>query len=52
MHVSEFTRATLHKTANVFNKLRVGQQAKAKEALHEIWMPGCRVDAEQAFDHF
>ena len=43
-------RCWVHKTANVLNKLPVGQQAKAKEALHEIWMAECRVDAEQAFD--
>jgi putative transposase len=42
----------VHKTANVLNKLPVGQQAKAKQALHEIWMAECRVDAEQAFDLF
>ncbi len=45
-------RCWVHKTANVLNKLPVGQQAKAKDALHEIWMAECRVDAEQAFDHF
>jgi len=36
----------------VLNKLPVGQQAKAKEALHEIWLAECCVDAEQAFDLF
>jgi transposase-like protein len=45
-------RCWVHKTANVLNKLPVGQQAKAKEALHQIWMAECRVDAEQAFDLF
>ena len=40
----------MHKTANVLNKLPVGQQAKAKDALHEIWLAECRVDAEQAFE--
>ena len=45
-------RCWVHKTANVLNKLPVGQQAKAKEALHQIWMAECRVDAAQAFDHF
>ncbi len=45
-------RCWVHKTANVLNKLPKGQQAKAKEALHEIWMAECRVDAEQAFDLF
>lgn len=45
-------RCWVHKTANVLNKLPVGQQAKAKEALHEIWMAESRVDAEAAFDLF
>ena len=45
-------RCWVHKTANVLNKLPVAQQAKAKEALHQIWMAECRVDAEQAFAHF
>ncbi|MBI3808708.1 MAG: IS256 family transposase [Nitrospirae bacterium] len=45
-------RCWVHKTANVLNKLPVGQQAKAKEALHQIWMAECRVDAEAAFDLF
>lgn len=45
-------RCWVHKTANVLNKLPVGQQAKAKEALHQIWMAECRVDAEQALDLF
>lgn len=45
-------RCWVHKTANVLNKLPTGQQAKAKDALHEIWMAECRVDAEAAFDQF
>lgn len=45
-------RCWVHKTANVLNKLPVGQQAKAKEALHEIWMAESRVDADAAFDLF
>ena len=45
-------RCWVHKTANVLNKLPVGQQAKAKEALHQIWMAECRVDADQAFQSF
>jgi transposase-like protein len=45
-------RCWVHKTANVLNKLPVGQQAKAKEALHQIWMAECRVDAEQSFRSF
>jgi putative transposase len=42
----------VHKTANVLNKPPVGQQAKAKAAVHEIWMAECRDQAEQAFDLF
>jgi putative transposase len=45
-------RCWVHKTANVLNKLPKGQQAKAKAALHEIWMAAGRAAAEQAFDHF
>jgi transposase-like protein len=45
-------RCWVHKTANVLNKLPKGQQAKAKAALHEIWMADNRTAAEQAFDHF
>ena len=45
-------RCWVHKTANVLNKLPKGQQAKAKAALHEIWMAESRAAAEQAFAHF
>jgi len=45
-------RCWVHKTANVLNKLPKAQQAKAKAALHEIWMAESRAAAEQAFDHF
>ena len=45
-------RCWVHKTANVLNKLPRSQQAKAKAALHEIWMAESRAAAEQAFDHF
>lgn len=45
-------RCWVHKTANVLNKLPKSQQAKAKSALHEIWMAESRLDAEQAFDLF
>jgi transposase-like protein len=45
-------RCWVHKTANVLNNLPKGQQAKAKAALHEIWMAESRAAAEQAFDHF
>lgn len=43
-------RCWVHKTANVLNQLPKGQQAKAKAALHEIWMAESRTAAEQAFD--
>jgi transposase-like protein len=45
-------RCWVHKTANVLNQLPKGQQAKAKAALHEIWMAESRAAAAQAFDHF
>ena len=45
-------RCWVHKTANVLNKLPKGQQAKAKAALHEIWMAESRAKAEAAFAHF
>jgi transposase-like protein len=45
-------RCWVHKTANVLNKLPNSQQAKAKRALHEIWMAETRSDAEAAFNAF
>ncbi len=45
-------RCWVHKTANVLNKLPKGLQAKAKGALHEIWMAEGRTDAEKAMDAF
>jgi transposase-like protein len=45
-------RCWVHKTANVLNKLPKGLQAKAKRALHEIWMAETRREAEAAFDAF
>jgi putative transposase len=45
-------RCWVHKTANVLNKLPKAIQAKAKAALHEIWMAESRATAEQSFDHF
>jgi putative transposase len=45
-------RCWVHKTANVLNKLPKAQQAKAKAALHEIWLAESRAQAEQAFTHF
>lgn len=45
-------RCWVHKTANVLNKLPKGLQAKAKEALQEIWMAESRGDAVKAMDAF
>lgn len=45
-------RCWVHKTANVLNKLPNSLQAKAKRALHEIWMAETRTDAEAAFGAF
>jgi putative transposase len=45
-------RCWVHKTVNVLDKLPKGQQAKAKEMLHEIWMAPSRAAANQAFDLF
>ena len=49
---SRHQRCWVHKTANVLNKLPKGVQAKAKDALHQIWMAATREDAYKAFDHF
>lgn len=45
-------RCWVHKTANVLNKLPKGVQAKAKSALHQIWMAATREAAHKAFDGF
>jgi transposase-like protein len=45
-------RCWVHKTANVLNKLPKSLQAKAKRALHEIWMAETRREAEAAFSAF
>jgi transposase-like protein len=45
-------RCWVHKTANVLNKLPKSLHAKAKRALHEIWMAETRRDAAAAFDRF
>ena len=45
-------RCWVHKTANVLNKLPNSLHAKAKRALHEIWMAETRKDAEVALDVF
>jgi transposase-like protein len=45
-------RCWVHKTANVLNKLPKSLQAKAKRALHEIWMAETKADAAVAFGAF
>jgi transposase-like protein len=45
-------RCWVHKTANVLNKLPNSLHAKAKHALHGIWMAETRKDAEAALDVF
>lgn len=45
-------RCWFHKTGNVLNALPKSLQAKAKAALHEIWMAPTRAQAIAAFDHF
>ena len=43
-------RCWMHKTMNVLNCLSKSLQAKAKQALHEIWQANTREDAKKAFD--
>jgi putative transposase len=43
---------SFHKTANVLNYLPKSVQAKAKSALHEIWMAETKAAARSAFDQF
>jgi len=45
-------RCWVHKTANVLNKLPKGEQPRAKDALHQIWMAATRDNANKAFDLF
>ncbi len=45
-------RCWVHKTANILNKMPKSAQAKAKSALHNIWMAETRKQAEEAFDQF
>lgn len=45
-------RCTVHKTANVLDKLPKSVQSKAKSALHEIWMAETKEEAEKGFDYF
>jgi len=45
-------RCWVHKTANVLNKLPRGQQASARNILHEIWMSATKEDAIKAMGKF
>ena len=45
-------RCWVHKTANVLNKLPKSLHAKAKRALHNIWMAETRKAADNALDAF
>ena len=45
-------RCWVHKTANILNALPKSIQAKAKAALHEIWMAPTRAAAVNAYNHF
>jgi transposase-like protein len=45
-------RCWVHKTANVLNYLPKSIQARAKAALHEIWMAETQANAQSAFDQF
>jgi len=45
-------RCWVHKTVNILNYLPKSSQAKAKQALHEIWQAETKADANKAFDLF
>lgn len=45
-------RCWMHKTMNVLNCLPKSGQAKAKQALHNIWQAATKADAEVAFELF
>jgi len=45
-------RCWMHKTMNVLNCLPKLLQAKAKQALHNIWQAATQAEAERAFDLF
>ena len=45
-------RCTVHKTANVLDKLPKSVQPQAKAALHEIWQAPTREQSKKAFDLF
>jgi transposase-like protein len=45
-------RCTVHKTANVLDKLPKGTQPKAKAGLDAIWQAETKAEAQKAFDLF
>jgi transposase-like protein len=45
-------RCWVHKTANVLDKIAQGQQAHAKEKLHNIYMAATKMEAQKGFDLF
>jgi len=45
-------RCWCHKTANILNRLPKGEQPRAKDALHQIWMAATRNNAHTAYDLF
>lgn len=45
-------RCWMHKTMNVLNCLPKLSQAKAKQALHNIWQAESKAEAEKSFDLF
>jgi len=45
-------RCWMHKTMNILNCLPKSSQAKAKQALHNIWQAETKAAAEKAFDLF
>jgi transposase-like protein len=49
---TEEQRCTVHKTANVLDKLPKRLQPAAKAKLHDIWQADTREHANQAFDLF
>ena len=50
--VSRQQSCWMHKTMNVLNCLPKSGQAKAKQALHNIWQAATKVVPEKAFDLF
>ena len=49
---TQHQRCWMHKTGNVLNYLPKSSQAKAKDALHDIWQAETKDQADNAFDLF